>query len=309
MSALSSPCLPETSQLPSLASRSPLPRIVVRDDSRLEDRAIRRGFSWLAVGNFVNAACSWGRLALLARLGTADMVGQLTLALAVCKPIADFADIGLSGALVSDAKREFRLGDYLGLRLMTCMLAALVIAGMAWTGGYDAATARLVGLAGVLVVFRGNRCAMHFSRPCCSVTNGCTGWPFRWSCAESPGWRFSRASSGQLTIWLGPCLDSAFLRSPRSWPSMCRGRWHVRVGWRQACRRPTQGKRMASPRWQLGSTDTLLSPRLAQPAARQHRARPSLQIRVTTSKISPLYRITRGWSKCGAGAGSRSPAA
>ena len=129
-----------------------MPRLHPPVESQHEARAIRRGFSWLAFGNVVNAACSWGRLALLARLGTADMVGQLTLALAVCKPIADFADIGLSGALVSDARREFRLGNYLGLRLMTCVLAAFIIAGVAWTGGYDAATARLIALAGVLIV-------------------------------------------------------------------------------------------------------------------------------------------------------------
>ncbi len=139
--------------LPRRATGPVIKRLVRRDDEpRRERRAIGRGFSWLAAGNVINAACSWGRLALLARLGTADMVGQLTLALAVCIPIADFANIGLSGALVSDARREFRLGNYLGLRLMTCVLAMFVIAGVAWTGGYDAATARLIVLAGVLVV-------------------------------------------------------------------------------------------------------------------------------------------------------------
>ena len=84
---------------PSLRRSASTPKQSREDHLRQEYRAIRRGFSWLAAGNVVNAACSWGRLALLARLGTADMVGQLTLALAVCKPIADFADIGLSGSL------------------------------------------------------------------------------------------------------------------------------------------------------------------------------------------------------------------
>jgi O-antigen/teichoic acid export membrane protein len=138
--------------LPRPATGRPPKSRLPRGDSRREHRDIRRGFSWLAAGTIVNSACSWGRIALLARLGNAEMVGQLTLALAVCKPIADFADIGLSGSLISDARREFRIGDYIGLRLMTCVLAALVIAGMAWTGGYDAATARLIALAGVLVV-------------------------------------------------------------------------------------------------------------------------------------------------------------
>ncbi len=112
---------------------------------------MRRGFSWLALGNIVNAACAWGRVALLARLGNAEMIGQLTLALAVCNPIGTLADLGLSGSLISDAKRQYRLRDYLGLRLLTCGLAMLVILATAWTGGYDPATARLVVLAGLVV--------------------------------------------------------------------------------------------------------------------------------------------------------------
>ena len=112
---------------------------------------MRRGFSWLALGNIVNAACAWGRVALLARLGNAEMIGQLTLALAVCNPIGTLADLGLSGSLISDANRQYRLRDYLGLRLLTCGLAMLVILVTAWAGGYDPATARLVVLAGLVV--------------------------------------------------------------------------------------------------------------------------------------------------------------
>lgn len=112
---------------------------------------MRRGFSWLALGNIVNAACAWGRVALLARLGNAEMIGQLTLALAVCNPIGTLADLGLSGSLISDTTRQYRLRDYLGLRLFTCGLAMLVIFIIAWAGGYDPATARLVVLAGLVV--------------------------------------------------------------------------------------------------------------------------------------------------------------
>lgn len=113
---------------------------------------MRRGFSWLALGNIVNAACAWGRVALLARWGNAEMIGQLTLALAVCNPIGTLADLGLSGSLISDVNRQYRLRDYFGLRLWTCVLAMLVIIIVAWTGGYDPATARLVVLAGLVVI-------------------------------------------------------------------------------------------------------------------------------------------------------------
>jgi O-antigen/teichoic acid export membrane protein len=103
------------------------------------------------MANIVGAACAWGRVALLARLGSAEMIGQLTLAFAVCNPIDALADLGLEGSLISDAKRRFRLRDYLGLRLWTCGLAILVVIAAACLGGYDPATTRLVVLAGLVV--------------------------------------------------------------------------------------------------------------------------------------------------------------
>jgi len=113
--------------------------------------SLRRNFSWLAVGNTVGAACSWGRIALLAHIGNAEMIGQLVLALAVCTPIDTMADLGLSGSLVSDAKGEYRFGDYLGLRLVTAMLAMLALTAAARLGGYSPAMAGLILLAGLLV--------------------------------------------------------------------------------------------------------------------------------------------------------------
>lgn len=119
-----------------------------RPDARL---SLRRNISWLVVGNTVNAASSWGRVVMLAHVGNAAMIGQLVLALAICNPIADFADLGLCGALVSDARREFRFADYLGLRLTTSLLALLAIAGAAWTGGYEPSMPGLLCVTGLLV--------------------------------------------------------------------------------------------------------------------------------------------------------------
>jgi O-antigen/teichoic acid export membrane protein len=132
-------------------NRLQTPGSLPANESEQENQAVGWGFSWLALGNIVNAACSWGRVALLARLGNAEMIGQLVLALAVCSPISSLADLGLSGSLISDAKRLYRVGDYLGLRLFACGLAMLAILVVVWSGGYDPATARLVVLAGLVV--------------------------------------------------------------------------------------------------------------------------------------------------------------
>jgi O-antigen/teichoic acid export membrane protein len=144
--------LTKTARKPRQPSRQPTRASSPDDERKLENRAVRRGFSWLAAGNIVNAACAWGRVALLARLGNAEMIGQLTLALALCSPIGSLADLGLSGSLISDANRQYRLRDYLVLRLLACGLAMFAIVVTAWAGGYDPATARLVVLAGLIVV-------------------------------------------------------------------------------------------------------------------------------------------------------------
>ena len=150
MSSLLSPKATVAARKPSHPNRFLTLPSLPDDERERENRAVGRGFSWLALGHIVNAACAWGRVALLARLGNSEMIGQLTLALAVCNPISTLADLGLSGSLISDAKRQYRLGDYLGLRLLTCGLAMLVIVVTAWMGGYDPTTARLVVLAGAI---------------------------------------------------------------------------------------------------------------------------------------------------------------
>ena len=44
---------------------------------------LRRNFSWTFAGNAVYAACQWGMLVVLAKLGSPEMIGQFTLGLAV----------------------------------------------------------------------------------------------------------------------------------------------------------------------------------------------------------------------------------
>jgi O-antigen/teichoic acid export membrane protein len=111
--------------------------------------SVRRNFSWVMAAKLVTAACGWGRLVLLAHVASQAAIGQVVLAFAVCNPIAAFADLGLSDSLATDARREFRFGDYLGLRLCTSWLSLAVIVTIALAGGYERHTAVLIVLAGV----------------------------------------------------------------------------------------------------------------------------------------------------------------
>ena len=65
--------------------------------------SLRRNASWVMLGNGVHAASRWGIVVVLARLGGADMIGQIALAIAVCAPVSFLAKLGLRSALVTDA--------------------------------------------------------------------------------------------------------------------------------------------------------------------------------------------------------------
>jgi O-antigen/teichoic acid export membrane protein len=114
---------------------------------------LRTNFSWTFVGNVVYAACQWGMLAVLANLGSPEMVGQFALGLAITAPVMMCARMELAFVQATDAKREYLFGDYLGLRLITTALGLLVIAGIVWVAGYRRETALVILAVGIAKAF------------------------------------------------------------------------------------------------------------------------------------------------------------
>ena len=110
---------------------------------------LRRNFSWTFIGNAVYAACQWGMLVVLAKLGSPEMVGQFTLGLAVTVPVIMFTNLQLSAVQATDAKQEYSFGDYLGLRLITTSLAILIIVGMTVAAGYRWETSQVILVVGL----------------------------------------------------------------------------------------------------------------------------------------------------------------
>ena len=106
-------------------------------------------FVWTAVGNAVYAACLWGLLSVLAKLGSADMVGEYVLALAITAPVIMFMNLQLRAIQATDAEREYSFGDYLGLRLVTASLALVVIAAIALTTGHQGDTLLVILTVGL----------------------------------------------------------------------------------------------------------------------------------------------------------------
>jgi O-antigen/teichoic acid export membrane protein len=110
---------------------------------------LRRNFSWTFIGNAVYAACQWGMVIMLAKLGTPEMVGQFTLGLAVTAPVIMFTNLHLRSVQATDAKHQFTFNDYLGLRLLSTGLALLIIAAITLMSGYHRETSLVILLIGL----------------------------------------------------------------------------------------------------------------------------------------------------------------
>ena len=105
---------------------------------------LRRNFSWTFIGNAVYAACQWGMLVVLAKLGSPEMVGQFTLGLAVTAPIVMFTNLHLDVVQATDATKQYTFGDYLGLRLIGTTIALVAIAIVTLLAGYSLQTSLVI---------------------------------------------------------------------------------------------------------------------------------------------------------------------
>ncbi len=90
--------------------------------------SLRRNIAWVFVGNVVYALSQWLILIVLAKLGTLEMVGQYAFAVALASPIIIFSNLRLRWVVAVDTQREYRFGDYFGLRLSTTFVALVVVA-------------------------------------------------------------------------------------------------------------------------------------------------------------------------------------
>jgi O-antigen/teichoic acid export membrane protein len=125
----------------------------LQTDTHSAGLSLRKNFTWTFAGNAVYAASQWGILVLLAKLSSPEMVGQFALGLAITAPVILFANLQLRSVQATDARHEYRFADYLGLRLLTTLLAYGVIVGIVVLSGYRGETALVVMLIGLAKSF------------------------------------------------------------------------------------------------------------------------------------------------------------
>lgn len=115
--------------------------------------SLRANFSWTFAGNVVYSACQWAMLVVLAKLGSKEMVGLYTLGLAVTAPVLMLTNLQLRGIQATDARHTYVFGHYLGLRLLTTLLALVVIAGIVIVSAPGWAAALVILAVGVAKAF------------------------------------------------------------------------------------------------------------------------------------------------------------
>jgi O-antigen/teichoic acid export membrane protein len=106
--------------------------------------SLQMNFSWTFAGNAIYAACQWGMLVLLAKLGSPEMVGQFALGLAITAPVIMFANLDLRSIQATDARGDYRFADYLSLRLIMVLLALFTITGIVLLADYPLDTLLIV---------------------------------------------------------------------------------------------------------------------------------------------------------------------
>ena len=117
-----------------------------RDVAEIKPLSLRRNFAWTLVGTAVYLGSQMAMLSVLAKLTTKEAVGQFSLGQALCAPVVMFTNLQLRAIQATDARDEFRFGDYLRLRLIGTALAFATIAYLAFSG-HDGTQRALVVLA------------------------------------------------------------------------------------------------------------------------------------------------------------------
>ena len=106
--------------------------------------SLRANFRWVFAGNLVYAVCQWGMLSVLAKLGSASIVGQFALALAITAPVYMFTGLQLRSVQATDALTEYKFSDYFSLIASSTVVGWIAIAILVVVMRYDRTTAAVV---------------------------------------------------------------------------------------------------------------------------------------------------------------------
>jgi O-antigen/teichoic acid export membrane protein len=140
--------LPGIAPVGSLVEAAPLPAagqvLETGTEPVTPGLSLQSNFAWILTGNVVYAACQWGAIVALAKLGSSFMIGQFSLGLAIATPVLMSTNLHLRAVQATDARRLYSFGAYLRLRTVMTLGGLAVITGIAWFGNYERQTAMVI---------------------------------------------------------------------------------------------------------------------------------------------------------------------
>lgn len=111
--------------------------------------SMRRNFSLTVLGNIIYALALWAVLALVAKLGSAELVGRYAIGSLLVGPVMVLTNLELRSVMATDADGRHKFGEYLGLRLVTLAVALVAITVIA-AAGYGPAQVLVVVVFGLV---------------------------------------------------------------------------------------------------------------------------------------------------------------
>lgn len=110
--------------------------------------SLRRNISWSVIGNATYAGLQWLSLIALTKLQPTSDVGAFTLGLSVATPIVTLLNMELRQILSTDHLGRYPLKLFITIRVVTSIVAVMIIALFAAIGGYDIATGLVIVAVG-----------------------------------------------------------------------------------------------------------------------------------------------------------------
>lgn len=92
--------------------------------------SLKKNFAWILGGSLIYSFCQWGLLVTIAKFGTAKLLGQFALGLAISAPIIMFTNLQLRAIEATDARNQYKFGDYLGLRISMTFIFLVIVVGL-----------------------------------------------------------------------------------------------------------------------------------------------------------------------------------
>jgi O-antigen/teichoic acid export membrane protein len=113
------------------------------------DLSLLANFSWTFVGNVIYAGCQWAMLVVLAKFGSPEMVGRFALGLAITAPILMLTNLHLRSVQATDSRHTYLFGHYVALRLITTMVALVIVLIVLTVSAYQRDTVLIILMLGV----------------------------------------------------------------------------------------------------------------------------------------------------------------